>query len=42
MRVGENVDRVGNDEENGVGGVLDERQNDDAEEGKVPLEEVEA
>ena len=40
--VGENVDGVGNEEENGVGGVTDERRNDGAEEGEVPLEEVEA
>lgn len=42
MRIGENVDGVGNDEENGVGGVTDERRNDGAEEREVPLEEVEA
>jgi len=42
MCVGENVDRVGNDEENSIGGVTNERQNGGAEEGEVPLEEVEA
>jgi len=40
--VGEDVDRVGNDEESGGGGVTNKRGYDGAEEGKVPLEQVEA